>query len=182
MTLESSGRVLRPSRGHASVPDRLRERLVDGMGLWKAQLAYDTAILDLLNANPGRDPTGVDRATTALHMYSAVEAIEEFEGALVRLDDGRYGTCQSCDRPIPTERLEVLPQTRFCAACPTAADSPLQSRRRRGRREHRDGCPPPADWLAAARATVDPGVLAESAARHPSSLHHEHVPDDPAPR
>ena len=182
MTLESSGRVLRRSRGHATVADRLRERLVDGMGMWKAQLAYETAILDVLDANPSRDPTGIGRATTALHMYSAVEAIEEFEGALVRLDDGRYGTCQSCDRPIPTERLEVLPQTRFCAACPTAADSPLQSRRRRGRREHRDGCPPPADWLAAAWATVDPGVLAESAARHPSSLHHEHVPDDPAPR
>jgi DnaK suppressor protein len=181
MTLESSGRVLRPSRGQATVPDRLRERLLDGMGMWKAQLAYDTAILDLLNANPGKDPTGVDRATTALHMYSAVEAIEEFEDALVRLDDGRYRTCQSCDRPIPTERLEI-PQIRFCAGCPTTADRPLQSRRRRGRREHRDGCPPPADWLAASRATVDPGVLAESAARHPSSLHHEHVPDDAAPR
>ena len=74
-------------------------------------------------------------------MYSAVEAIEEFEDALVRLDDGRYGTCQSCGRPIPTERLEVLPQTRFCAACPTAADSRLQSRRRRGRREHRGRVP-----------------------------------------
>ena len=133
MMLESSGRVLRRSRGQASVADRLRERLVDGMGLWKAQLAYDTAILDLLNANPGRIRRASSRATTALHMYGAVEAIEEFEDALVRLDDGRYGTCQSCGRPIPIERLEVLPQTRFCAACPTAADRRLQSRRRRGR-------------------------------------------------
>jgi hypothetical protein len=182
MTLESLGRPPRRGRGQASSPDRLRERLVDGIGLWKAQLAYDTAILDLLNANPGRDPAGVDRATTALHMYSAVEAIEEFEDALVRLDDGRYGNCQSCDRPIPTERLEVLPQTRFCADCPAAADSHLQSRPRRGRREQRDGCAPSADWLAVARATVDPGVLAESAARHPSSLHYEYVRGDPAPR
>jgi DnaK suppressor protein len=182
MTLESSGRVLRRSRGEATVADRLRERLVDGMGIWKAQLAYDTAILDLLNANPGRDPTGVDRATTALHMYSAVEAIEEFESALIRLENGRYGTCESCGEPIPIERFDVLPQTRFCAACPTAADSRLRSRRRRGRLEHRDGCPPPADWLAAARVAIDPCMLAESAARHPSSLGHEHVLDDPAPR
>jgi RNA polymerase-binding transcription factor DksA len=181
MTLELSGRVLR-RRGQASVPDRLCERLVDWKGLWRAQLAYDTAILDQLNADPGRDSTGVERATTALHMYSAVEVIEEFEDALVRLDDGRFGTCQSCGRPIPIERLEVLPQTRVCAACPTAADRRLRSRQGRGRLDHRDGCPPPAGLLAAARATIDPGVLAESAARHPSPLHHEHALEDPARR
>lgn len=181
-TLESSGSVLRPRRGQVSGRDRLRERLVDGMGLWKAQLAYDMAIVELLTANPSEDPTGADRATTALHMYSAVEAIEEFEDALVRLDDGRYGTCQSCGRPIPAERLEVIPQTRFCAPCPTEADRRLRSRGRGGRHEHRDGCPPPADWLVAARATVDPDVLTDSAARHPSSLHHEHPLEDPARR
>ena len=129
-----SGRVLRRSRGQASVPDRLRERLVDGMGLWKAQLAYDTTILGLLTANPGNDPTGVERATTALHMYGAVEAIEEFEDALVRLEDGHYGTCQSCGLSIPIARLEVLPQTRFCAAC-HPADRRLESRHGRGRPE-----------------------------------------------
>jgi len=179
MRLESSGKALRRSRGQASVPDRLRKRLVDGMGLWKAQLAYDTAVLELLNANPGEDPTSVDRATTALHMYSAVEAIEEFESALVRLENGRYGTCESCREPIPIERLEVLPQTRFCAACPTPADKPPRSRPRRGRREHRHGYSPPDYRLAAARATVHPGLLAESRARHPSSLLDEHTLHDP---
>ena len=133
MMSELSARALRRSRGQASVPDRLRERLVDGMGLWKAQLAYDTTIFDLLTASPGQDPTGVQRATTALHMYGAVEAIEEFEDALVRVDDGHYGACQSCGLSIPIERLEVLPQTRFCAACPTAADKRLHWQRRRGR-------------------------------------------------
>jgi RNA polymerase-binding transcription factor DksA len=98
----------------------VRERLVDGMGLWNAQLAYDTAILELLNANSGEDSTSVDRATTALHMYSAVEAIEEFESALVRVESGRYGTCEPCGEPIPIERLKVLPQTRFCARHPSS--------------------------------------------------------------
>jgi DnaK suppressor protein len=180
MTVESSGRVVRRTRGQASVRDRLRERLVDGMGMWKAQLAYDTAIVGLLEADPSKDPTGVERATTALHMFSAVEAIEEFERALVRLGDGRYGTCESCGRPIPTERLEVLPQAGSCAACPTAADRRLRSRRDRGRLG--DGCPPSPAWLARSRAAVDPVVLAESAARHPSSLRDEHVHEYPVRR
>jgi RNA polymerase-binding transcription factor DksA len=182
MTSEASSMVLRRSRGRPSARDRLRERLVDGMGMWKAQLAYDMATLDLLAVNPGEDPTSVERATTTLHMLTAVDAIEEFEDALARLEDGRYGTCQLCSRPIPIERLEVLPQTRTCAACPTAADRRLRSRRRRGRLEQRDGCPPQPDWLAAARAAVDPGVLAESAIRHPSTLPNGHAIEHPAPR
>jgi RNA polymerase-binding transcription factor DksA len=152
------------------------------MGLWKAQLAYDTAILGLLTASPDTDPSGLERATTALHMYGAVEAIEEFEDALVRLEDGHYGTCQSCDRPIPMARLQVFPQTRFCAACPTGADRRLESQRRRGRRPDVDGCSKADDWLTASRAAVDPRLLAESAGRHPSSLRPEHVLEDPAPR
>jgi RNA polymerase-binding transcription factor DksA len=149
------------------------------MGLWKAQLAYDTTIFGLLAANPDQDPTGVQRATTALHMYGAVEAIEEFEDALVRVDNGHYGACQSCGRSIPIERLEVLPQTRFCAACPTAADKRLHSQRRRGRLENLGGDGPSGNWLAT-WAAVDPGLLAESAARHPSSLRYEQVVEDRA--
>jgi hypothetical protein len=40
----------------------------------------------------------------ALHMFSALEAIEELADALVRLEDGRYGSCPACDRPIPIGR------------------------------------------------------------------------------
>jgi hypothetical protein len=47
-------------------------------------------MLELLDAHPGEDPTSVDRALTALHMYRAVEAIQEFERALVRLENGRH--------------------------------------------------------------------------------------------
>lgn len=35
--------------------------------------------------------------------------------ALARLDRGDYGTCESCGRPIPDERLQVVPATRFCS-------------------------------------------------------------------
>jgi hypothetical protein len=90
MTLESLGPARRRTPGQTCAPDGVRQRLVDGMGRWKAQLAYHTAMLELLDAHPGEDPTSVDRALTALHMYRAVEAIQEFERALVRLENGRH--------------------------------------------------------------------------------------------
>jgi len=38
----------------------------------------------------------------------------EVADAFVRLDRGAYGTCQTCDMPIPDERLEAVPTIRFC--------------------------------------------------------------------
>jgi DksA/TraR C4-type zinc finger protein len=70
------------------------------------------------------DTTSRDRAIAALRLYRTREAVEEIEDALARLEDGAYGTCQSCDRPIPFERLEATPHVRFCALCPTPAAHP----------------------------------------------------------
>ena len=40
--------------------------------------------------------------------------LAEVEAALQRLGEGTYGRCVACGRPIPAERLETLPATRFC--------------------------------------------------------------------
>ena len=42
------------------------------------------------------------------------EVLEAIERALKRLDDGSYGTCVNCGKPIPEERLEALPWTELC--------------------------------------------------------------------
>jgi DnaK suppressor protein len=38
----------------------------------------------------------------------------QIEAAFHRLEQGTYGTCQACGRPIAAERLEALPASRFC--------------------------------------------------------------------
>ncbi|CAM5689958.1 TraR/DksA family transcriptional regulator [Streptomyces griseorubiginosus] len=43
--------------------------------------------------------------------------LAEVEAAVARLGDGSYGICGGCSRPIPVERLEILPYTRFCVPC-----------------------------------------------------------------
>jgi DnaK suppressor protein len=46
--------------------------------------------------------------------------LEAIEGALQRLDDGTFGTCARCGRPIAAERLEALPWASHCIECQRA--------------------------------------------------------------
>ena len=37
--------------------------------------------------------------------------------ALARIDDGTFGTCQDCGRPIGADRIEALPWAARCIDC-----------------------------------------------------------------
>ncbi len=45
------------------------------------------------------------------------ERLAEVEAALKRQAEGTYGLCEKCARPIPIERLQVVPWTRYCRDC-----------------------------------------------------------------
>jgi DnaK suppressor protein len=45
------------------------------------------------------------------------QIVAEIDGALLRLDEGTYGTCENCGKPILEARLEALPAARYDAAC-----------------------------------------------------------------
>ncbi|HEX6964118.1 MAG TPA: TraR/DksA C4-type zinc finger protein [Lacipirellula sp.] len=47
----------------------------------------------------------------------------EVRAALKRIDDGEYGRCESCGKPIAETRLEALPYTRYCIKCADKAQS-----------------------------------------------------------
>jgi RNA polymerase-binding transcription factor DksA len=50
-----------------------------------------------------------------LSMLESIEAeLLDVEHALRRIDDGSYGTCEACGRPIGDARLEAVPAARFC--------------------------------------------------------------------
>jgi DnaK suppressor protein len=38
----------------------------------------------------------------------------QIDAAFQRVEQGTYGGCQACGRPIGAERLDALPATRFC--------------------------------------------------------------------
>jgi DnaK suppressor protein len=45
------------------------------------------------------------------------EQLASVEHALQKFEDGTYGSCDSCGKPIPPERLEALPQATLCLDC-----------------------------------------------------------------
>ncbi|MFL5926988.1 MAG: TraR/DksA family transcriptional regulator [Gaiellaceae bacterium] len=44
----------------------------------------------------------------------AQQTLLEIDAALRRIDDGTYGVCEVCGKPIPPERLAAIPWARLC--------------------------------------------------------------------
>ncbi|GLW48789.1 molecular chaperone DnaK [Streptomyces sp. NBRC 14336] len=62
----------------------------------------------------GRDAT---EQVLVAQKETVERVLKEVDAAFERVEDGSYGVCQGCAKPIPVERLEILPYTRFCVPC-----------------------------------------------------------------
>lgn len=51
------------------------------------------------------------------------QMIADIDQALLRMDEGSYGRCVNCSRPIDERRLEALPTARYDAACQEAIEA-----------------------------------------------------------
>ena len=45
------------------------------------------------------------------------QAVAEIDEALRRIDEGTYGQCERCGKPIDERRLEAMPTARYDAQC-----------------------------------------------------------------
>jgi RNA polymerase-binding transcription factor DksA len=66
--------------------------------------------------------SALDREVVEAAAARAEFAIAEAHHALVKVDDGSYGSCEHCGEAIPFERLEAIPQARFCFVCAAEHD------------------------------------------------------------
>jgi RNA polymerase-binding protein DksA len=55
---------------------------------------------------------------------AARRKLAEVEAALRRLDDGTYGICENCGKPISLERLRAVPWTTLCLVDSTKGEPP----------------------------------------------------------
>src|SRR5580693_4499724 len=67
------------------------------------------------------DPEGATLAFERQHAAALLEAAREqvaaVGAALERLEQGRYGVCEQCGRPIGEDRLAARPAARTCIGC-----------------------------------------------------------------
>jgi RNA polymerase-binding transcription factor DksA len=100
--------------------DRTRDRLArltgDYAGIVEA--SQDS------NADDEHDPEGATIAFERSQVGALAEQarlhLVEVDAALGRLDQGVYGTCERCGRPIAPGRLEARPTARTCITCAAA--------------------------------------------------------------
>ena len=51
------------------------------------------------------------------------QLVEEIDEALRRIDEGTYGQCVRCGKPISEERLKAMPTARYDAECQAAIEA-----------------------------------------------------------
>ncbi|TFG82600.1 MAG: TraR/DksA family transcriptional regulator [Spirochaetales bacterium] len=59
----------------------------------------------------------VDRKMLEALGTQDIKRLRSIEAAIVRIQQGRYGTCVKCSKRIPHERLEALPYAVMCIDC-----------------------------------------------------------------
>jgi DnaK suppressor protein len=55
-----------------------------------------------------------DREMASTLEDNSTHVLNEIDAALARIEDGTFGTCSRCGKPIGTERLEALPWATLC--------------------------------------------------------------------
>ncbi len=104
----------------------VRTELTEDMDRLNAELAVaEDQIADLIRDNAGvagDDPADAgSKAFEREHAISlannARELLAQNARALARIDDGSYGSCESCGRPIGKARLQAFPRATLCVSC-----------------------------------------------------------------
>ena len=71
---------------------------------------YKTHIADI-----GSDASGMELMLgLASNQQKLLQQVNE---ALARIEEGTYGLCQVCGKPIPQARLEAIPEAELCLNC-----------------------------------------------------------------
>jgi RNA polymerase-binding protein DksA len=66
-------------------------------------------------ADQGTDT--MEREKAFLFASAKRRRLEEIDFALMRIESGKFGVCESCGNDIPPKRLERLPDASLCVPC-----------------------------------------------------------------
>ncbi len=64
-----------------------------------------------------------DQELTLSLLGGEKDALDQIDGALKRIEDGSYGSCEECGKKIPELRLEAIPYAALCVRCASQEES-----------------------------------------------------------
>lgn len=103
-----------------------REALVterDSLRRQLSELGHGTKGLDYDPNFADSSQVTAERGENEALVTNLVEALNEVEHALEKIDGGTYGVCEGCGRDIAPARLEAKPEARLCIDCAAAAST-----------------------------------------------------------
>jgi DnaK suppressor protein len=106
----------------AKFTERFRRRLLQAREEIVGQMRQRDVSAQEIGQN-GIQDIGDESATISnRHLLMSLSENErtkliEVDEALDRIEDGTFGICEECGEPIALERLEVVPNTRYCIQC-----------------------------------------------------------------
>jgi RNA polymerase-binding transcription factor DksA len=92
--------------------DRTVERIRERLAVPQRDSSGDLSVVDQHPADAASETEARELDLAQQTMFEAKVAL--IDEALARLERGEYGRCIVCGRPIPQERLELVPQTPYC--------------------------------------------------------------------
>jgi RNA polymerase-binding transcription factor DksA len=92
--------------------EELREGFDDLHNESEEDSLSELSSMDQHQADVGTETFNRERDLSILERVEA--ELADVEHAMRRLDEGTYGTCEACGKPIGDERLEAMPASRFC--------------------------------------------------------------------
>ncbi|MGA4669719.1 TraR/DksA family transcriptional regulator [Propionibacteriaceae bacterium Y1923] len=100
------------------------ERMQQAIAVVEAELAE---LLADGSDGAGRDPADVGSSNFERDQEMSLasntrEMLEQNIHALRLLDQGKYGTCESCGNPIGKARLQAFPRATMCVSCKQRAE------------------------------------------------------------
>lgn len=72
-------------------------------------------------ADQGTDT--MEREKSFLYAQRDGRFLYHIDMALERVENGSYGLCQACGKPISNERLEAVPHARLCITCKASEET-----------------------------------------------------------
>jgi RNA polymerase-binding transcription factor DksA len=113
-----TARQLAGVRAHLAADREQTIRLIDSVTL--EMDAFVTARRDTATDDE-HDPEGptlaFERSQSEAVLSQSMQHLSDIDAALVRMDEGTFGTCKTCGGPIALGRLQARPQATQCISC-----------------------------------------------------------------
>ena len=120
---------MRPAKFDAKQLAAIREQLVKEKGDLEQQLTEVeeesfTGTQTELTGDGGMNDDFADAGSATFDRENALsirnnirDLIDQYTRAMTRIDEGSYGTCERCGKPIDAARLKALPHALLCMDC-----------------------------------------------------------------